>query len=93
MLKTTDTLDSIGFFSRSVTDLKLMFEVLRVKGDNYPISNKALLRSINEESKSAGWKMEESGLVTDSLWTWGKTEFYATKTLIVSLISDTLIIN
>lgn len=74
MLKTTDTLDTIGFFSRSTADLKLMFEVLRVKGDNYPLSNTALIRSQNRAAKSQNWKI---GLVTDSLWTWDKTESYA----------------
>ena len=74
MLKTTDTLDSIGFFSRSVADLKLMFEILSVKGENYPISNKALLKSKSGKKPGEKWRI---GLVTDSLWTWGKTELYA----------------
>lgn len=74
MLKTTDTLDSIGFFSRSVADLKLMFEILSVKGENYPISNKALLQSKREKKPGHKWRI---GLVTDSLWTWGKAELYA----------------
>lgn len=74
MLKTTDTLDTIGFFSRSADDLKLMLEVLRVKGDDYPISNQALLRSQNHAAKFTTWKI---GLVTDSLWTWEKAENYA----------------
>lgn len=74
MLKTTDTLDTVGFFSRSTADLKLMFEVLRVKGDNYPFSNQALIRSKNLASKTRIWKI---GVVTDSLWTWEKTESYA----------------
>lgn len=78
MLKTTDTLDSVGFFSRSVTDLKLMFEVLRVKGENYPISNKALLKSKGRIRPGKKWKI---GLVTDSLWTWEKSESYAKESI------------
>lgn len=35
VLKTTDSLDSLGFFSRSVEDLKLMFDACRVKGQGY----------------------------------------------------------
>jgi Asp-tRNA(Asn)/Glu-tRNA(Gln) amidotransferase A subunit family amidase len=74
MLKTTDTLDTVGFFSRSAADLKLMFDILRVKGENYPVSNQALLRSKNKSAKSPNWRI---GLVTDSIWTWEKAESYA----------------
>lgn len=35
VLKTTDSLDTLGFFSRSVEDLDLMFEASRVRGENY----------------------------------------------------------
>lgn len=35
VLKTTDSLDSLGFFTRSVDDLKLMFDACRVKGRGY----------------------------------------------------------
>lgn len=35
VLKTTDSLDTLGFFSRSVEDLRLAFEASRVKGENY----------------------------------------------------------
>ena len=78
MLKTTDTLDSVGFFSRSVTDLKLMFEILRVKGENYPISNKAILKSKGGIRPGKKWKI---GLVTDSLWTWEESESYAKESI------------
>jgi len=35
VLKTTDSLDTLGFFSRGVEDLSLMFEASRVHGENY----------------------------------------------------------
>ncbi|AFV96446.1 MULTISPECIES: amidase [unclassified Sulfuricurvum] len=35
VLKTTDSLDTLGFFSRSVEDLSLMFDASRVHGGNY----------------------------------------------------------
>lgn len=41
MLKTTDTLDSVGFMARSLPDLRLLFEVMRVRGLNYPIVDAA----------------------------------------------------
>lgn len=42
MLKTTDTLDTVGFMARSVDDLQLAFETTRVRGHNYPVSEQAL---------------------------------------------------
>lgn len=42
MLKTTDSLDTVGWFARNAEDLRLMFEVVRVKGADYPISEAAL---------------------------------------------------
>jgi Asp-tRNA(Asn)/Glu-tRNA(Gln) amidotransferase A subunit family amidase len=42
MLKTTDTMDSIGLMARSIDDIELLFEVTRVRGHNYPVSDAAL---------------------------------------------------
>jgi len=42
ILKTVDPLDHVGFFSRSVEDLKLMLDATRVKGKNYPYVHKYL---------------------------------------------------
>ncbi|MFH1664870.1 MAG: amidase [Candidatus Omnitrophota bacterium] len=36
VLKTNDTLDQIGWFSRNVSDLETILDLLRVKGPNYP---------------------------------------------------------
>jgi len=41
MLKTTDTLDQIGFFARNPYDLKLFLDVVRVKGKHYPFVEKS----------------------------------------------------
>ncbi|MFA5715050.1 MAG: amidase [Candidatus Paceibacterota bacterium] len=51
VLKTCDTLDTIGFFVSHACDLKIMFEALRVHGRNYPMSHEALNRrqKIEEE--------------------------------------------
>lgn len=40
VLKTTDSLDTLGFFARSVNDLDLMFEASRVHGENYEFVHK-----------------------------------------------------
>jgi Asp-tRNA(Asn)/Glu-tRNA(Gln) amidotransferase A subunit family amidase len=42
MLKTTDSLDTIGFFVLHFEDMETIFEILRVHGTDYPISNTAL---------------------------------------------------
>lgn len=74
MLKTTDTLDQVGFFSQSAADLELLFEVMRVHGSNYPISDAALKR---DRIKSVAQKRWRVALVTDTLWIWEKAEVYA----------------
>lgn len=54
MLKTTDTLDTIGFFTAMYEDLRLMFDVLRVHGSNYPISHNALSDDARQNRKKGG---------------------------------------
>ncbi len=67
MLKTTDTLDTIGFFSRSVEDLKLMFEVTRVKGKDYPLVEKYL--DSNPIKTKNSWKV---AFVKTHVWNYSK---------------------
>ncbi len=42
VLKTTNTLDHVGFFANNIDDIILLFDILRVRGENYPISNTML---------------------------------------------------
>ncbi len=42
MLKTTDSLDSVGFFVSHAADLQVVLDALRVHGRNFPISHAAL---------------------------------------------------
>lgn len=42
VLKTSDTLDTVGFFSRSSADLPLLLDALRVRGDNFPVHERRL---------------------------------------------------
>ncbi len=42
-LKTTDSLDTVGFFVANPTDLRRVFDVLRVHGPNFPISHRSLM--------------------------------------------------
>ncbi len=39
VLKTTDTLDTVGWLARSVDDIELLFDVMRVQGRDYPFAN------------------------------------------------------
>jgi Asp-tRNA(Asn)/Glu-tRNA(Gln) amidotransferase A subunit family amidase len=52
MLKTTDSLDTIGFFCSMYEDLERMFEVLRVRGWNYPLSHAALIDGDRQSAPS-----------------------------------------
>ena len=42
VLKTTDTLDHVGFFANHIEDIHLLFDTLRVRGSNYPVSDATL---------------------------------------------------
>lgn len=41
-LKTTDSLDTLGFLTTHLEDIPLVFETLRVRGEDYPISHAAM---------------------------------------------------
>ena len=77
MLKTTDSLDQVGYFARTVEDLQLLFDIIRVKGRDYPLSEAAL----NDEKRQT---------VTDRPWkirfvkspVWEQAEPYAKKAII-----------
>jgi len=58
MLKTTDSLDTVGFFTNWYEDLKPVFEVLRIHGPNFPWSFNAL-NNVSRQSKSDDrpWKV------------------------------------
>ncbi len=78
MLKTTDSLDTIGFFSRFVDDLQLFLDVLRVKGRNFPYIHRAVDRRQPGRKSKQQWKV---GVVTSSLQVWDKAEIYARDSL------------
>lgn len=56
VLKTTDTLDTVGFFSRCPSDLSLLLDVMRVQGDNFPIHEKKIKDYRNEINKKK-WRV------------------------------------
>ncbi len=57
VLKTTDTLDTIGWMSRSVDDLALLFETMRVRGHNYPVSEAGLAERNEAAPRGRGWRV------------------------------------
>jgi len=62
VLKTTDTLDTIGFLSSHGNNLKDILNILRVKGPNYPYVNK------NIDKKNHTRKKFKIGLIKTHLW-------------------------
>jgi Asp-tRNA(Asn)/Glu-tRNA(Gln) amidotransferase A subunit family amidase len=57
VLKTADTLDTIGMFARTTQDLKLIFDIMRVHGENFPISHRALSDRSRQENGNRPWKV------------------------------------
>ena len=57
-LKTIDTLDHVTLFARSVEDIHLLFDTLRVKGQNYPFIHRYMDESLPEKNTgSSSWKV------------------------------------
>jgi len=65
MLKTTDSLDTVGVFSRSVEDLALLFDVIRVRGSDYPISHAHLNDPARQSKGRRPWRI---GLLQGPKW-------------------------
>ncbi len=66
MLKTTDSLDTLGFFTIHQKDLRRGFDAMRISGEDYPISDAALSDRTRQE-KPAGrtWRV---GFVKTHTW-------------------------
>lgn len=58
MLKTTDSLDTIGYFVQHQEDMRRVFDVLRVHGPDYPLSHAALSDPARQtKPKDRPWKV------------------------------------
>ena len=57
ILKTTDTLDTIGLFATNVDDCKLLFDAMRVKGLDYPNVNNNLESTDFQKKIAQKWKI------------------------------------
>ncbi len=68
MLKTTDTLDCVTVIGRSIDDLKLLFNSIRVYGRNYPIINKNLKeKKINKKMRIGVLNGPKTKLLSDEV--------------------------
>lgn len=66
VLKTTDTLDTIGFFTRHLEDMERVFNALRLHGSNYPMIHQRLENpSLQKVGTGGKWKV---ALVRTHLW-------------------------
>jgi len=66
MLKTTDSLDTLGFFTVFEEDLRRMFDAMRVHGRNYPISDGALSDDVRQNKrKGKPWRV---GIARTHTW-------------------------
>jgi Asp-tRNA(Asn)/Glu-tRNA(Gln) amidotransferase A subunit family amidase len=57
ILKTTDTLDHVGFFTRHVEDIRLLFDAIRVRGRDYPIAEEKLGNPDLQVVKGRPWRV------------------------------------
>lgn len=56
VLKTTDTLDHVTIFARSVDDIDLAFDTVRIRGSNYPFVQKNVDQRENKPT-GANWRI------------------------------------
>jgi Asp-tRNA(Asn)/Glu-tRNA(Gln) amidotransferase A subunit family amidase len=67
VLKTVDVLDHVTIFSRTIEDLKLAFDNMRVMGHNFPLIQEKL-EDQSKQKKSPPWKI---AFIKTHLWeTW-----------------------
>lgn len=76
MLKTTDTLDTVGLFARAVDDLALLFEITRVHGTDYPLSHEKLNDPARRDKGPGPWRV---GVLRGPKWS--SAEPYAQQAL------------
>ena len=71
VLKTADTLDSIGWFARSVADIRLLLQALRVRGRDYPVVEGGLARQALKRRPGAPWRLALATPPTSDDWNAG----------------------
>jgi Asp-tRNA(Asn)/Glu-tRNA(Gln) amidotransferase A subunit family amidase len=66
-------------FARTPDDLDLLFDTIRVHGENFPISETFLEDPARQTKGDRPWKV---ALATSSLWVWHEAEEYARQALL-----------
>jgi Asp-tRNA(Asn)/Glu-tRNA(Gln) amidotransferase A subunit family amidase len=74
-LKTTDSLDTLGFFTACPEDLRLIFDQLRVRGRDYHFVHKYL--DNNERDKLEAYDLNKSRIGFARTYTWQHSNEYA----------------
>jgi len=74
VLKTTDSLDHVGLFARTLDDLELFLDVLRLQGTDYPLAN-----VLHNEARKSGDKWRVALVKSPK---WDLWEPYARKALL-----------
>lgn len=77
MLKTTDSLDSVGMFARGIDDIALLFDTIRVHGIDFPIAHAALNDASRQTKGGRPWRI---GLLQGPKWDCAET--YAQQALL-----------
>lgn len=57
ILKTCDTLDTVGWMTRNVEDAQLLLQALRVKGDNFPVVERGIHKNITRYADKTCFKL------------------------------------
>lgn len=71
MLKTTDSLDTVGFFTRYAEDLKAFLDEIIVTGENWPLSYETTSKKSAREKGNRTWK-----IAVAKTHMWGYVENY-----------------
>ncbi|MDR1488703.1 MAG: amidase [Holosporales bacterium] len=79
ILKTTDTLDTVGFFTTMVDNIKRIFDIVIVKGPNFPFSNSGLKASAQKIHNSQKQKVKIAFVKT---YTWDDAYNYAQNSIL-----------
>lgn len=89
MLKTTDSLDTVGFFTTKPENIPLIFDILRVKGLNYPISHQAL----SDDSRQKKNNKRPWNIGFAKTHTWNITENYVKDSILAFIQNLNLDVN
>lgn len=81
VLKTADTLDTIGCFANSTDDLKLVFNVIRVNGTDYPFVYNNLKPDFSLQTD----QKLRIGYIIDGLWVFDEFPQYSKDALLCFL--------